>query len=63
MAERQHTLILVVRRREPSPVDRYHLVDIEHDVADRLNDIDTVYAFSDLKDLLASVEAGDVDLD
>ena len=63
MSHRQHSRLLVVRLREPSPVGPDHLQGLAEEVLSASADFDTVAAFGDLKDLLASVEAGVVDLD
>jgi len=63
MAHRQHTRIVVIRLAEPSPVDGDHLLSFAEELHDTFEDFDLVAAYADLKDLLADVEAGAMNLD
>lgn len=63
MADRQHTVILVVRMLEPSPSDPHHLLGFAEDVHDAFRDIDSVAAYASFADLRADMEAGVLVLD
>ena len=63
MGERQHTVILVVRRMEPSPSDAHHLADFAQDVHGALSHIDDVVAYANVADLKGDIAGGLLVLD
>lgn len=54
--------ILVVELLEASPIGGDHLADLAEEVRGALRDANSVSAYADLRDLIADVEAGVLDL-